>query len=73
MNISNNKVGGSLAKSAQPVGLATPEINNPKRATVQQVENGFVISLQNVDSYGERNKISKTLDEVGVLLTEYFD
>ena len=49
-----------------------PKINNPKRATISVAANGFVISFQKVEEYGESYKVAKDVSEIPDMLTSYF-
>jgi hypothetical protein len=55
------------------VSSLTPGVvNNPKRVNISKAENGFMISLQKTDSYGEMYKVAKEVSEIADIVTAYF-
>lgn len=53
-------------------GGSTMGINNPKVARVEQVKSGYIVTMQNVHSYGETREITHDLEGVSTILADYF-
>lgn len=52
-------------------GLMAP-IKNPKRFSLTQVDNGFLIEMQNVDTYGNKNNVAMDLESALEIAKTYF-
>ena len=54
------------------VGVAISPINNPKSLTIGQVENGFTVNMQRVETYGQDWLVAKTVGELQAMVAQYF-
>lgn len=52
-------------------GLVAP-IKNLKRFSLTQVDNGFLIEMQNVDTYGIKNNVAMDLESALEIAKTYF-
>lgn len=68
MEYSNTPNSGSALAAMIPT-----KINNPRFASISQVDNGYIINMGKVNEYGEMRKIATTFDEAMLLLATYFE
>lgn len=54
-------------------GSTLNPIKNPKRANVQEVSNGYLVSLSKVNTYGEDYAVASTVEEVNSIINGYFN
>ncbi len=54
------------------LGATLNPIKNPKNISIQQVENGFLLSAQNVDTYGSKNCVALDLEGAIKIAQDYF-
>lgn len=63
----------SLNRAGNTLSAPDVLIKNAKNASLRQLPNGFVISLQNVDSYGDTQYVSVTLEDAIALIQKYLE
>lgn len=66
---------GLVSATSGVLGAAAAKnkINNPKYASLQPVENGYIVKLAKTDSYGETTHVAIALDAAYELITNYLN
>lgn len=67
MNLNQGPTGVGSAANA-----LSSAVKRPKQAIVQSADNGYVVSLDKTDEYGQTHKIANNPEEVADIIKTYF-